>query len=321
MPSSEGIGLLAVGAKVYQPARRPLDEERALNAQLKEELVMESPQHVRYDVPSAGVARVTLTRAEMANVQDMHMLYQIDAAYVRAAADPTIKVVILAAEGEHFSFGHDIGGLFSSDGVEARGFATKVEMPGVEGTMAWEEEVFLGLCLRWRDFPKPIISQVQGGVIAGGLMLIWPTDIIVASDTAWFQDSVVVLGLNGVELFYHPWEFGPRMAKEMLFTGDVVSAADAHRLGMVNHVVPLADLEAKTLEIAQKIALRPTFGLKMAKQSVNAALDAQGQLTAVKSAFGLQQVAHAHNRLISSQYIDPAGLAHMGVELDASVPF
>ncbi|MES2170857.1 MAG: enoyl-CoA hydratase [Actinomycetota bacterium] len=283
---------------------------------------MESPERVRYDVPSEGVARVTLARGDEWNQQDMHMLYQIDAAYLRAAADPAIKVVILAADGDHFSYGHDIGALFSSDGIVPRGFPTIVETPGVEGTMAWEEEVFLGLCWRWRNFPKPIIAQVQGAVMSGGLMLIWPTDIIVASDTAIFADPVVALGLNGVELFFHPWELGPRRAKEMLFTGDPVSAADAHRLGMVNHVVPLEELEAKTLEIAQKIALRPSFGLKLAKQSVNAALDAQGQEAAVKSAFALQQVGHAHNRLISDQYIDPAGLVLLGSPpLDASVPF
>ena len=73
-------------------------------------------------------------------------------------------------------------------------------------------------------------------------MLVWPFDIVIASEDARFSDPVVAFGVNGVEYFAHPWEVGVRKAKEMLFTGEAITAQEAKDLGMVNHVVPLSDL-------------------------------------------------------------------------------
>jgi enoyl-CoA hydratase/carnithine racemase len=283
-------------------------------------MTMADPVRVRYEIIAEGVAKVTLARPELANAQDMHMLYQLDQALVDAAEDAAVRVVILAADGPIFSLGHDIDACFSAEGVTARGFTSGLGAEAVEGSMAWEEEVFFGLSWRWRNFPKPLLAQVQGAVSAGGLMLVWPCDIIMASETALFSDPVVALGCNGVELFLHPWEFGPRKAMELLFTGDSITATEAHSLGMVNHVVAAEELEAATLEMARKIALRPSFALKLAKQSVHAALDAQGQQTALKSAFALHQVAHSHNRLKTGRYIDPNGLSIIGAPEDLPIP-
>ena len=94
----------------------------------------------------------------------------------------------------------------------------------------------------------------QGKTIAGGLPLLWAADIIVASDDAIFSDPVVAFGVNGVEYFAHPWEVGHRKAKEMLFTGDAIGAQDALQLGMVNRVVPRAELQEAALEMARRIA-------------------------------------------------------------------
>jgi enoyl-CoA hydratase len=127
----------------------------------------------------------------------------------------------------------------------------------------------------------------------------------VAADDALFSDPVVAMGVNGVEYFAHPWEFGARKAKELLFTGEWVTAADAHRLGMVNHVVPPAELRSFTMTMAARIAQRPGFALKLAKESVNQALDAQGQFTALRAAFSLQHLAHAHNRVRFGIPVDP----------------
>ncbi|TDD14064.1 enoyl-CoA hydratase-related protein [Nonomuraea diastatica] len=147
---------------------------------------------------------------------------------------------------------------------------------GVEGDMAWASEVFLQLHWRWRNFPKPSIAAVQGRVFAGGMMIMWPTDLIVASKDALFADPVTAFGIGAVELFMHPWEFGARRAKELLFTGDALSASEATELGMVSQVVPRADLESATLPLAERIATRPTAGLKMAKKAVNQTLEIQG---------------------------------------------
>ena len=171
--------------------------------------------------------------------------------------------------------------------------------------MAVEEEVYFQMCWRWRNLPKPVIAAAHGKTIAGGLMLLWIADVIIAADDALFSDPVVGMGVNGVEYFGHPWELGARKAKEMLFTGDWVTAQDAMAMGMVNHVVGRDDLDSFTLALADRIATRPSFALKLAKESVNQALEAQGQYTALRAAFSLQHLAHAHNRIRFGLPIDP----------------
>jgi len=181
--------------------------------------------------------------------------------------------------------------------------------PGIEGHRSYEEEVYLGFCWRWRNIPKPTMVQVQGRVIAGGLMLVWPFDLVIASEDARFSDPVVAFGVNGVEYFAHPWEVGVRKAKEMLFTGEAITAEEAKSLGMVNHVVPLEELETFTTNMAEHIAKQPMVGLKLAKQSVNQMQDAQGLWPALQAAMSLQHMGHAHERLIHQRAIEPQGEA------------
>ena len=264
---------------------------------------------VRYEHLDAGVVRIVLDRPESRNAQDKAMLYALNDAFDKAAADDDVKVVVLAADGPHFSSGHDLRDAESPmtpfQPVSCWG---GFELPGAEGWMAVEEEIYLGLCWRWRNFPKPTIASVQGKAIAGALMLVWVCDLVIASEDAQFSDPVVAFGVGGVEYFAHPWELGPRKAKEMLFTGAAVSAADAHRLGMVNHVVPRPELETFTADLARRIAAQPSMGLKLAKQAVNQTLDAQGQWSAFQAAFGLHQLAHSHNMQRFDSLLDPAGL-------------
>ena len=139
-------------------------------------------------------------------------------------------------------------------------------------------------------------------------MLAWACDIIIASDDAIFVDPVVAMGVSGVEWFLHPWELGPRKAKELLFTGNAWNAQEAYRLGMVNHVVPGAELAAFTEAMAAKIATKPAFALKATKQAVNAALDAQGQTVATDAAFQIHHLCHYHNRAMFGGEADPAGM-------------
>ena len=99
------------------------------------------------------------------------------------------------------------------------------------GELRWarEQEVYLGMCRRWREIPKPTIAMVQGACIAGGLMLAWICDLIIASEDAFFADPVVRMGLPGVEYFAHPWVLGPRQAKEFLFLGERIGAGGPTR--------------------------------------------------------------------------------------------
>lgn len=266
-------------------------------------------QHVRYDVPAERVARITLARAEMANAQNYQMISEVNEAFDVAARDDEIRCIVLAADGRHFSSGHDLADLDPDmDELHTIGTQCHFDADGAEGYMAREAEMYVGMCWRWRNIAKPTIASVQGKVIAGGLMLVWPMDLVVCSEEATFSDPVVAFGVNGHEYFTHPYEAGARLAKEMLFTGRAITAHEALMHGMVNKVVPRDELETATLEMAAHIARRPMFGLTLAKQSVNNALDAMGQYTALQSAFGLHHVGHSHNRLKYDSLVDPTGI-------------
>ncbi|WP_374999488.1 enoyl-CoA hydratase [Aeromicrobium sp. CTD01-1L150] len=253
---------------------------------------------VTYEVEDQ-VARITLNRPEYRNAQNSQMTYALDAAFQRATDDAAVKVIVLAGNGKHFCAGHDIG----TPGRDVdRSFDRKavlwwdhVDKEGGDQRFARESEVYLGMCRRWREVPKPVIAKVHGACIAGGLMLAWACDFIVASDDAFFSDPVVRMGIPGVEYFAHPWVMNPRAAKEFLFTGDRFDAQRALSLGMVNQVVPVEDLEDTVTAIAGRIAQMPRFGLALTKKAVNQAEDAQGMRTGMDSVFGLHHFAHAHN--------------------------
>jgi enoyl-CoA hydratase len=270
---------------------------------------MSAWNHIRYDVPVERVARITLARAEMANAQNYLMISELNEAFDVAARDDDIRCIVLAADGKHFSSGHDLSDLDPDmDELHTIGTQCHFDADGAEGYMAREAEMYVGMCWRWRNIAKPTIASVQGKVIAGGLMLVWPMDLVICSEEATFSDPVVAFGVNGHEYFTHPYEAGARLAKEMLFTGRAITAQEALMHGMVNKVVPRDELESATLEMAAHIAKRPMFGLTLAKQSVNNALDAMGQYTALQSAFGLHHVGHSHNRLKFDSLVDPSGI-------------
>ena len=264
---------------------------------------------IRRETPADGVAWIVLNRPEKANAQNARLLHELDQALEAAARDETVRVIVLAAEGRHFSSGHDLSPEPDFD-AEAAGIGpwSGFDDPGVAGQWAFEESYYFGLCWRWRNLPKPTIASVQGKVIAGGLMLVWPFDLVVASDDATFQDPVVAFGVNGVEYFGHPWEFGVRKAKELLFTGRAITADLARELGMVNRVVPRDALHPETLELAREIAAQSMMGLRLAKESINQAQNSQGLYDSLRAAMGHQQMGHAHNRIVHQSAVDPAGV-------------
>lgn len=263
----------------------------------------DSADLVAYETLDEGrIARVWLNRPEAHNAQNRTLLVQLDDAFARAEADDEVRVVILAARGRNFSAGHDLGSeaalaerapgpgqhpTFRGYGATREGVAEK--------TLLQEWHFYFQNTCRWRDLRKITIAQVQGNAISAGLMLIWACDLIVAADNAKFSDVVGVrMGMPGVEYYAHPWEFGPRKAKELLLTGDSLDADEAYRLGMVSKVFPVDELEDKTLEFARRIAERPTMGALLIKDSVNAASDAMGFTEALRHAFHVHELGHAH---------------------------
>jgi len=238
--------------------------------------------YIEYEVADK-IATITLNRPEAANAQNTALLDELDAAWTRAADDSDVRVIVLRANGKHFSAGHDLN----------------IDEPApdkitLELMYQHESRRYLEYTLRWRNIPKPSIAAVQGRCIAGGLLLCWPCDLILAAEDALFSDPVVLMGIGGVEYHGHTWELGARKAKEILFTGRPLTAEEAERTGMVNRVVPRGHLDTETRNLALDIAKMAPFALRQAKRAVNQTLDIQGFYAAIQSVFDIHQTGHGN---------------------------
>ena len=231
------------------------------------------------------VGTITLNRADRRNAQNNEFLLALDDAWERAASDDQVIVIVLQAEGPHFSSGHDLKD-YNSDAYGGG------DPKDLARAYRYEADRFLGATRRWSEVPKPSIAAVQGACIAAGLMLCWPCDLIVASEDAWFSDPVVRLGIGGVEYHGHTWEFGARKAKELLFTAGRIGARDAQALGMVNRVVANEDLRSATADLAAEIAQMDPFALAQAKRAVNMTLDIMGRYNALQAAYDTHWTGH-----------------------------
>jgi len=277
-------------------------------------------RYIRYETLDDGViARITLDRPRTRNAQNRGLLVELGDAFLRAEADDTVRVVILCGAGPMFSSGHDMGsreaiaerqpGPDQHPSVTVNG-GTRL---GAEARMLQEWHYFFENTRRWRNLRKITIASVQGAVYAAGLMLMWACDLIVAADDVTFADVVGTrLGMCGVEYFAHPWEFGPRKAKELLLTGDSISVDEAYRLGMVSKVFPASDLEDQTLGFARRIAQTNTMAALLIKESVNQSVDHMGFYNALNACFTIHQVNHAHWAEINENHY-PVGSPEFGV--------
>ena len=252
-------------------------------------------------------ALVTMNRPKYRNAQNAKLTHALDEAFTRAIMDDAVKVIVLGGAGDHFSAGHDIGTPERDIHQSFERIATTcwdhADKPGSENLFVREQELYLGMCRRWRELPKPTIAMVQGACIAGGLMLAWVCDLIVAAEDAFFADPVLKMGIPGVEYFAHPHAMPPRLAKEFLFLGEKIGARRAYEIGMINRVVPRSDLEQETLAIAARIAEKPRFGLLLTKKAINQAEDRMGLRDTMDATFALHHLAHAHNSLTSEDHL------------------
>ena len=268
----------------------------------------ETDEPILYEVKD-GIAWVTLNRPEFHNVQNSQMTYALDDAFIKAVDDDAVKCIVLKSDAKHFSAGHDIGSPgrdFHSSFDRRLMWYDHANKPGAEKAYIREQEVYLGMCRRWRNIPKPTIAQVHKGCIAGGLMLAWVCDLIIASDDAFFQDPVLQMGFPGLEYFAHCHELNPRIAKEFLFLGERMSADRAYQMGMLNKVVAREELAEEVLRVAQRIVGQPRLALQLAKQACNHMETLSGKDAGIDAAFGYHHFAHAQNQLTKGDYI--AGL-------------
>jgi enoyl-CoA hydratase len=249
-----------------------------------------------------AVQRICLNRPQARNAQSQQMLDALDAAFSAAADHDATRVVVLAAAGPHFSAGHDL----------KQAEAERAEFT-VEQRWAYEEERYFAYCMHIWDFPKPTVVQVQGACVAAGFMLANMCDLMVASDDAFFSDPVShTMGAAATEVLIHPWVLGLRQAKELLFTGERLGAAEAKALGMVNRVVPRDELDSATLALAQRIAQAPPFAMKLLKRSLNRSVDVRGMREALSAHFDLHQLSHVSEEYRSTKEAGLAGAIARG---------
>jgi len=237
---------------------------------------------IRYEV-DGPVATITLSRPTAANAQNSRLIDELDAAFDRADADEPVRVVVLAADGKHFSAGHDLKELLAGEEHWAAMRGTP------EGKLRHEQVMYFDKLVKIRDFRKPTIAAVQGTCSAAGLMLACMCDLIVAADDARFSNPVLRMSGVGVELLVEPWELGPRKAKEFLFCAETFTAADAERYGLVNRVVPRASLATAVREMADQVALVPPVTAEAVKASINHMVDLMGQRESWRYHFMLHQ--------------------------------
>jgi enoyl-CoA hydratase len=213
------------------------------------------------------------------NVISRKVYAELDRALATAEEDDTVKVIVVAGVGDHFGAGHDIGSQAMRDELDAypRDFTPLGRVKSMDRGVYWR------LHDRWRNIGKPTVAMVQGYCIMGSWMLAAACDLCIAADDAKFADRSVRWGGAHHEYPTHFWELGIKKAKEYLWTGDFIDAEEAHRLGMVNHVVPRAKLDEATLWLARRIALNNLYALKVSKMSINQAADIMGQSAAVRA--------------------------------------
>ncbi len=270
------------------------------------DITYETETPVLYEVID-NVAWITMDRPAFNNAQNGQMTYALDDAFNRAVKDDAVRCIVLAGNGKHFSAGHDIGtpGRDLHKEFDNRlMIPPHTNKPAAELLYTREQEQYLGMCRRWRDIPKPTIAMVQGACIAGGLMLAWVCDLIVASEDAFFQDPVnPLMGIPGVEYFAHAYELPPRVAKEFLLLGERMSAERAYSFGMVNKIVPRADLREATATWANKLAGQGRLGNWLTKQAINHVEELRGKRAAMDAVFHMHHFAHAQNDLVTGDSI------------------
>lgn len=224
-------------------------------------------------------AWLTLNRPSKLNALSGQLVTELRAAVLRARDDPQVKVVILTGAGRAFSAGYDMAEEAEAATVGADAWH-RVLATDVDATMEL-----------W-SLPKPTIAAVSGWCLAGGCELAMACDMIVAAEDARFGEPEIRYGSGPVTLLM-PFMLGQKKTSELLFTGDTITAAQAQQLGLVNHVVPVDQLETAVTGLAQRIALAPPEVLRLTKLALIRAYEAMGLRQAVHSNLDLSAILNA----------------------------
>lgn len=250
------------------------------------------------------VSLVTLARPEKLNAISGELMRGLIDAFRRAEADATTSVVVLRAEGRSFCVGYDVGGGFEIGG--------RWEDPSLNWFDVLKECLDLEL-MPWQ-LAKPVIASVQGHVLGGGCELSLFCDLTIAADDTKFGEPEIRFSNSGPG-FVLPWIVGPKRAREMLYFGDMIDAAKALEIGMINRIVPRDRLVEETLVYARRLAMVDAEALIMTKRALNRGLDAAGFRRAMEA--GLDTIAplYAAKTEYGQEFMKIAGRDGLGAAL------
>src|SRR5215813_941843 len=207
-----------------------------------------------------AIATLTLNRPERLNALGDTLRDDLHDAVLRATADPEVRVIVLTGAGKGFCSGGDVKAM--NEAKEAH-----TERPVVEKIAPLRDRVLMAM----RDAPQPIIAAVNGAAAGAGMNLALACDIRLASTAARFGETFVKRGLHPDwgGTYFLPRIVGLAKAAELIFTGDMIDAAEALRLGIVSAVHPPEELLPRTYEFAQKIAAGPPIAIRLARRALH----------------------------------------------------
>ena len=211
-----------------------------------------------------GVSWITLNRPEAMNAVTWEQRERIVGLLADASADPAVRAVVVTATGRGFCAGADLRGGPSAGGERVQGDVARMIRDGAQR--------FIGAVL---DCEKPVIAAVNGTAAGIGAHLAFACDLVLAAETATFVEVFVRRGIvpDGGGAYLLPRLVGPQRAKGLMFFGDALPAAEAHAMGLVNRVLPAADLEKTARAWSERLAQGPTRALALTKRLLNASLD------------------------------------------------
>lgn len=210
------------------------------------------------DLDQHGVLRLTLNDMGKRNALSEAMLAQLGDAFAHATSDPAVRVVILAANGPAFCAGHDLKEMT----------AGRAQPDGGRDYFAHVMAMCSGVMQAIVTCSKPVIAEVTGIATAAGCQLVASCDLAVASETAQFSTPGVHIGLFcSTPMVALSRNVSNKHAMEMLLTGDMVSAARAAEIGLINKVAPSQDLRQTTMDLAYKIASKSSLTLATGKRA------------------------------------------------------
>jgi enoyl-CoA hydratase len=227
--------------------------------------------------PTPWGVRLTLNRPASLNALSGELVAALDAAIVAAAADPAVRVIVIEGAGRAFSSGYDL-----------------TEGGKVSGPVAWRGILAADVAatLRILDCPKPVVAQIHGYALAGGLELAMACDLVVAAEGTKLGEPEIRFGSAPVTLLM-PYLIGQKKTRELLLTGNLIDATEAERIGLINRVVPAERLAAEVDALADRLARTQPEVMGPTKLMLNRAMDAAGFRMAVEAAIDLGAIINA----------------------------